>query len=336
MNKKPLTLVIGLIATAAVFCTHIDQDTGDWSFGLPWQGIDVSDRNAALRELLTNESETEVVAKMVKLVGQGAQVDAVNGGGYLPIHLAIFGGHVDAVQWLLNHGSSVEARSSDGTQALHEAASSGRLDIVKVLLDHDANINATSLSGSQPLHYAAMGGNKDVVAMLLKAGASVTNKNEDGRTPCDFTGDRAIHDLLVAAGAERPAPSLLEATKLGRQLSRLWLTSDGVEDLDRQAKQLLEYGAKPDVVCEEGMQAIHFMIHNAEIMALLIEKGASVHAKAAEGRQPLLLAVAAEHVATVRLLMQKGANPKARDNHGISALEVAPTDEIRALLQPEK
>lgn len=333
MTKKPLILVAALLLVAAVFCTHIDQDTGAWSFGLPWQGLDTAKQNEALQRLLVDEGATEVIEKVAALVEAGAQLDAPNPGGYLPIHLAIFGGHHGAMQWLLDHGCPIDSRTSNGVQALHEAASHGQLEIVKLLLDNGANVNAVNVSGTQPLHFAAMGGNQQVVALLLKAGASASNKNEDGRSPYDYTDDPEVRNLLVVAGASRSAPSLFEATKLGKQLSRLWLTSDGLEDMDRLAKQLLADGAKPDVVDGEGQQAIHFMTHSAAIMGLLIEKGASVSARNAEGQQPLLLAVSNGHLETVRLLMAKGADPKAKDHHGMTAVELAETDEVRALLQ---
>jgi ankyrin repeat protein len=79
------------------------------------------------------------------LVRTGADVRAR---GLLP--LAVVGGHLRVVQWLLAHGANVEERAEQSRvlpsnvrgSVLQLAAERGRLEIVRCLLDHGADVNS--------------------------------------------------------------------------------------------------------------------------------------------------------------------------------------------------
>jgi ankyrin repeat protein len=68
----------------------------------------------------------------------------------------------------------------------------------------------------------------------------------------------------------------------------------------------------------------------------LLDQGATVNARDALGRTPLLMAVAQNRLEVVRLLLARGADPDAADNAGVTPLQLA-TDKdltgIAALLQ---
>lgn len=321
MKKIAITSIV-LFAVAGGMCFHMDPDTGEWGFALPGMGPDRAAFERELHDLLGDESSTDVVPRMEELVRKGARLDSRNPGDREPIHLAVFGGHADAVQWLLDQGVPVDVRSGDDTQPIHEAAIEGDLAIVKVLLDAGASPNATTSTGMQAMHYAAMGDNVEVVKLLIAAGGAVDGKDEDGRTPYRCADVEAIRELLVENGAKRPKPTLREAHRLGRELSQLWLTADGPEDLRARARKLLERGAKPDVAVE-GIVPMHFLLEHAELVKLLLANGASVETRDDEGRPALLVAVSDGHYDTARVLLENGASPKATDRHGVTPLEIA-------------
>lgn len=60
-----------------------------------------------------------------------------------------------------------------------------------------------------------------------------------------------------------------------------------------------------------------------ELIALLLDKGADINAKAKDGSSPLHLAVKRSHAAAVKLLFARGANPSAKDQEGNAPLHVA-------------
>ena len=64
-------------------------------------------------------------------------------------------------------------------------------------------------------------------------------------------------------------------------------------------------------------------VGKAELVGLLLDKGAEINAKAKDGLTPLHLAVKRSHPAVVKLLFSRGANPSAKDNGGNSPVHIA-------------
>src|SRR5437763_6365428 len=83
-------------------------------------------------------------------------------------------------------------------------------------------------------------------------------------------------------------------------------------------KLLLASGADVNAKNQFEMTPLLFGAANHEKARLLIEKGAGVNAKSKAGRTPLMIAAACDGCApSVKLLLDKGADPKAVDSHKI-------------------
>jgi ankyrin repeat protein len=92
----------------------------------------------------------------------------------------------------------------------------------------------------------------------------------------------------------------------------------------KTVKALLEHGADPDRVDASGATALMWAIPDPEKVRLLLAHGANVNARSATERTPLL--VAASYPGTVdllRLLLDRGADLRAQDRTGATALALA-------------
>ena len=169
----------------------------------------------------------------------------------------------------------VDAPEADGTTALHWAVHRDDLETVELLIRAGADVSVTNDYDVTPLSLACSNGNADVVEKLLNAGA-----NPEARTAGETvlmtavrTGSVDAVKLLIAQGAD------LSATEL--ESGQTMLMTAAAE-------------AHPSLV------------------QLLIARGADVHARSVVGFTPLIFAIRAGDLKSVKLLMAAGASANER------------------------
>ena len=155
-----------------------------------------------------------------------------------------------------------------------DAAERGDVEAVRDLLRSGADVNAAQGDGMSALHWAARTDRSDLVDVLLYAGANTESTTRLG-------GYTAVH--LAARQGSASA-------------------------LDR----LLEGGADPDALTTTGVAAAHFAAASGVAAALesLVRHGADVDIRTrADAQTPLMWATAVNRTATIRVLLDAGADP---------------------------
>ena len=108
------------------------------------------------------------------LIKAGADINkAGSDEGPTALWAAAFGGHVDVVQYLLEHGAEVNQESKTRGTPLYVAASGSCMDVVRELLQHDAEVNLKGGWHVRALNVAAYYGYKDILQVILDHGADV-------------------------------------------------------------------------------------------------------------------------------------------------------------------
>ena len=114
------------------------------------------------------------------------QINVQQARGFTPLHLASGKGHIEIVEFLLNHGADIELEIFNGETPLMLAAQHARhrrYETIKTLLEHGAKVNHKDEDGRTALHYAAMYSGKEVMNLLISYGADVNAKEEYQITP---------------------------------------------------------------------------------------------------------------------------------------------------------
>jgi len=121
------------------------------------------------------------------LLRAGANPKAANREGSTPLWLASVNGDAAILEALLKAGADANEHLPLGRTPLMAASRTGNVDAIKVLLDHGADVNAKeTLRGTTPLMWAADEGHAPAIQLLIQRGADLKARSdpaERGRGP---------------------------------------------------------------------------------------------------------------------------------------------------------
>jgi ankyrin repeat protein len=335
------------------------------------------------------------------LLDHGAQVNVVeNLRGTTALMWAAEQGHADVVRLLVERGAEVNAQSKvltpigrrglgfvnstvvfgatgraapkartiGGLTALLFAAREGALACVRVLAGAGAKLNQTSVDGSSPLLVAVQNGSYAVARFLLEHGADPNLANDKGWTalylavknrnqeitavpgpPADGALD--LIQTLLDRGA-KPNTRIKVETEVHQGMSALWLKEAGATPLLRASlcgdltvvRLLLAHGADPQIPTfdhttalmvasgvgwADGMMREYSETQTLELVKLLLERGADVNAANDHGITALHGAAYKAANQVVQLLVDRGARLDAKDNgedygFGVRSVKMTP------------
>lgn len=169
-----------------------------------------------------------------------------------------------------------------GDTALHMAAAGFRRAVAELLIAHGADCRAKNRRGAEPLHYAADANHSDpaaqaaTIAYLLTVGAEPNTVDRSGVAPLH----RAVRTRSLAA-----------------------------------VRALLDGGANPRQPNKAGSTPLHLAVQNTG-------RGGSGSPHAREQQADI-----------IRLLVERGARVTDRDGQGRTVQQAATSESIRALLK---
>ena len=117
------------------------------------------------------------VAPIQILLRRGAAIEYTDSGtGMRPLHCAVMGDRMQAVQELLAHGANFNAKTEFSLTPLMISAANGNVGITRLLVEKGADVNArqTTMHGDTALMKGAKKGSNDVISALLDGGADAT------------------------------------------------------------------------------------------------------------------------------------------------------------------
>ena len=241
-----------------------------------------------------------------------------------PVNTAIEYGHVEVVEWLLNHGAEVPSGALCLVIHCFRGGVPETNSLVKMLLDKGAEVNLSEQGKASPLMLASFCGKSNVVEMLLKRGAEVDYKDKE---------DYFSLFLAVQHGHTEVVKHLLGAdarvnVKIKRGFYKYPLEAAVNQPGDKAyliAKLLLDKGADPNL-CEHESVLIKAIKKNqpkVKVVELLLDRGAEIDYQPYSDLYALKGAVSGGHLEIVRLLLSRGARTDLVDDKGKSILMFA-------------
>jgi len=224
-----------------------------------------------------------------------------------PLTKAAAEGDLKTVKALVARGADIKATNKKGDPPLHVASDKGHLAVVRFLIEKGAPVDSKGYFGKTALHLAAGNGHVDVAEFLIAKGAKLESKHNNGLTPlmsAAYEGQTKCIELLIAKKAD------VKASCGAKSLVALHLTvMMGHKDA---AVALIDKGKTPvDIKSRFGSTPLHFAAWCQyipdSIAEMLIAKGADVNARNEHGYTPLKFAKGRKKNALVKLLLKHGA-----------------------------
>lgn len=177
-------------------------------------------------------------------------------------------------------------------QGLHAAANTGDTVQLQKLIAARVNLNLRDPLGRTPLHVATFAKQTEAIRILIKAGADINlleNDRYDAVTIAAVADDEESLRVLLALGASaKQITSRYDGTAL---IAAAHLGHDGV------VRQLIAAGAP--------LNHVNNLHWTAVIESIVLGNGG------------------VRHQATLKALIDAGANLQLKDRHGLSPLELA-------------
>ena len=251
------------------------------------------------------------------------------------------------VQKLLQQRTDVQASEPDGATALHWAVYWDQVPVVDALLRAGAKVNVTNEFGATPLWIACSEGRAAMIDRLLRAGANPNAALGNGETPlmtASRTGNLEAVRLLIARGAQvnaresaRNQTALMwavaerhaEVTRVlveagadvaARTVARKMLTNAGQDGLRRLTGDYTDFIEEDQGGYTPLLLASR--VGDAASVRLLVQSGANVNDPTPLGASPLVVAAFSGQTGAAEALLDLGADPNAA-GAGYSALHLA-------------
>jgi ankyrin repeat protein len=199
-------------------------------------------------------------------------------------------------------------RTDLGAQLL-QAANQGDINTVHSLLKEGANIDVKDQRGSTPLIIASEHGDAAMLKLLLASSANPSIRNKYEETA-----------LTVAARSFNPdiTELLLEKTPDTKEKNEsLLVAAHGGPAI----REIIDAGAAPKLAEDQASPPPE--LPWVKIVRLLVESGADLETRDAEGDTPLMQAASYGQTETFKFLLARGARINVREKRGMTPLIAA-------------
>lgn len=246
--------------------------------------------------------------------------------GKSPLLEAVMNESEVVVEFLISKGAILGSFDSDGDSELNRAVYSGSLVNTRMLLDMGADVEKRNRDGMTALHWASCLSYTSIARLLLERGADIGAITDDGDTALRYAG-RGGHitfiELLLEKSASRGVVKPQAGPNPTEAVDSKIVPLCGTLDLDARNME----GRTPLLsAASEGEK---------DAVVLLLKSRANISARENENRTALHLAVGAESLETVKVLLPKMSDIDlvAKTSDGSTTLHIAAQEGFKEIVQ---
>jgi ankyrin repeat protein len=239
------------------------------------------------------------------LLKKNADPNIKNATGQTPVYTAMERGAIPVIKMLIDSGAVLDVQDAKGASPMHiMPPEEAHAEALAVLFAQRANPNLKDEKGNTPLHVFVLADRPPlIVETMLKGGASAASQNNEGKTALYIAVEQkrsAFVPMLLEYGSDIFSVTSMGSTPFGKALAEnnpvlpALITARTVQSIDAEGNTPLLAAMKAGAA--------------ADIIRMILDKGAAVNAQNKEGESALHLAVRANQAGTGLLLLEQGAD----------------------------
>ena len=276
------------------------------------------------------------------LVDSGGDLKATRRGGISPLMFAAMSNTPEITEVLIESGSEVNDRTHKGMSAyLYAALSSRYPETFQLLVEHGADPNAMEYGVNAIEMSAAINENAGIMAAIIAAGTRLPPLTRDGESVLSWasgnTNPSVVEALLEAGVDPNPKdaePPLLSFASLNVDPEVIQVLLGAGADINARSIRvipgMLEFkpfflpGTTPLMLACDNISTEDIV----PFISVLLDGGANANDANEGGYTPLMFAANKRYktgstAEVIRLLIQAGADPSARNQSGLTARDIA-------------
>ena len=295
-------------------------------------GADIEHKNLDGKRALHEAALSGSLSCVQMLVSSLANVDVLKRADWTPLMFACSNNHLEVASYLIDQGADIKIVNKDGWTCFHLACREGHMEILNLLYSHDkSSAQTVSNNGRTALHTACMSGSLNVAQFLISnCNVELCKQDSCGNTPF-MDSIRFGHVEIARKLLIENVECLKDKDFLERNCLHVASQSGDLKAIKFLVEECSMNVKEPCTLSKQT--CLHFAAKEGHVNALeyIVTLVDNLNIGDKFDRTPLHLAVGANKIEAVRLLLRNGCDHSIIDKQNKMPFDYALSVEMKTL-----